>query len=454
MSPRLIGGEMLLWSDLDGTHGPGPVRGRALAPLLDAVTGRTLVAGPHDPTLLPGDTTLLLRGLIDAEALADRFAVLCGGPAKLPTESPWDTVVALDGLGRLGSAEDPQLPWGEALDQLLAVLRPGGTLLLGVENFLGLHRLVAMPPAPTDSDWTPVAAYDQTRPAGLAAVQARLQAAGLTISRTYATFPSPVTPAALLDTDLLADPTRRGAVEAMLSSAGTPADDVLADPRRLAIDAVRHGAAADLAPGWIFVAHRDPAPTPERDYPPAGDNLPAGRTLEDLLLSAALERDLAAMRTLLVAWQSGAAAGVPAGQVIVTADRGQVALAEAGTPAAALHEFAVTVLSGGFAHPWPAPAGATDLTLILAAMAGVELDPAAIPAQAPRPSMRDLLAERDRLARELTQAHAKHDFYERTIADRDLALRRARQINALLSTTKPARALLATARWTVRRIRR
>jgi hypothetical protein len=119
-----------------------------------------------------------------------------------------------------------------------------------------------------------------------------------------------------------------------------------------------------------------------------------------------------------------------------------------------LHAFAVAVLSGGFAHPWPAPAGPADLTRTLAAMAGAELDPAAIPAQPPRPSLRDLLADLDRLTRELAQARARHDFYERTIADRDLALRQARQINALLSTTKPARALLATARWTVRRIRR
>jgi len=475
MNPRLIGGEMSLWSDLDTSRGPGPVRGDAFTPLLDAVTGRTLVAGPHDPALLRGNPTLLVRGLVDAEALAGRFAVLCGGPGKLTAEPPWDTVVALDGLERLGSAEDPQLPWGEAFEHLLAVLRPGGTLLLGVENFLGVHRLVAVPPALSDSDWTPAAGYDETRPAGLAAVRARLNAAGLTISRIFAAYPSPVSPAALLDTDLLADATRRGYVEAVLSSACAPANEVLADPARLAIDAVRHGVGPDLASGWIFVAHLDTAPA-AGDLPPAnaptGDGTagrtgfpatiarippaeaPAGRTLEDLLLRAAVERDLPALRTLLATWQSGPAGGVPAGQVIVTPQQRHVPMAPAGTPAAALHAFAVTVLSGGFAHPWPAPEGPADLTLILAAMAGVELDPAAIPVDTPRPSMRELIADRDRLTRELAHARARHDFYERTIADRDHALRRARQINALLSTTKPARALLATARWTARRIRR
>ncbi|MBM0238396.1 hypothetical protein JNW88_16815 [Micromonospora sp. ATA32] len=52
MNVRLIGGEMLVWSDLDGSHGPGPVRGSVLAPLLAATGGRVLIAGPHDPALV------------------------------------------------------------------------------------------------------------------------------------------------------------------------------------------------------------------------------------------------------------------------------------------------------------------------------------------------------------------------------------------------------------------
>ena len=74
-----------------------------------------------------------------------------------------------------------------------------------------------------------------------------------------------------------------------------------------------------------------------------------------------------------------------------------------------------------------------------------------------RASMQDLIIERDRLARELAEARERIAFGERTIAGRDRELVRARQLNALLSTTKPARALLAGARLarrTVRRIRR
>jgi hypothetical protein len=447
VNPRLIGGEMMLWSDLAGAT--GPVRGAAVAPLLASVTGRTLVAGPHDPALLTGEPTLLLRGLPDAEAVAGRFPVLCGGPAKLPADPGWDTVVALDGLGRLGSAEDPEQTWEETFTQLLAVLRPGGTLLLGLENPLGVHRLVALPPALTDADWTPAAGCDETRPASFATAKARLRAAGLTLQRAYATFPAPVEPAALIDTELLADRTRRGYVEALVSSACAPLDDVLTDPRRLAVDTVRHGLGAELAPGWIFVAQREPADA----LPPEAD-IPVGDTVESLLLAAALRRDLPRIRALLTAWQSSPAATVSAAQVLVSADGGHLAVGAPGTRESALHAFAATVLSGGFAHPWPAPASTADLTLTLAAMAGVELDPAAIPPATARASMLDLLADRDRLTRELAEARAKHDFHERTIAGRDRALARERRLNALLSTTKPARALLAGARVARRLIRR
>ncbi len=217
---HLLGGEMLGWSDLDGAHGPGPVRGPGLAALLSVASGRTLVVGPHDPQLLDAlpsaDLTVLVRGLPDAESLADRYAdrsgvrVCCGGPEKLAGTAPYDTVVALDGLERLDSVEGTQLTWGEAFDLLVSVLRPGGRLLLGAENPLGLHRLLAAPPPSTDSDWAALGEYDDTRPAGPARLRARLTASGLRIGGVWAVFPSPIAPAALLDTELLADPDLTG----------------------------------------------------------------------------------------------------------------------------------------------------------------------------------------------------------------------------------------------------
>jgi hypothetical protein len=111
-----------------------------------------------------------------------------------------------------------------------------------------------MPPEVTDADWTPAGEYDDTRPAGLARVLARL--VDLRAVRTYAAFPSPVQPTALLGTDLLADDRVRGFVEAALDGAWPRVGDTLADPRRISVDALRHGVAADLAPAWILVAER------------------------------------------------------------------------------------------------------------------------------------------------------------------------------------------------------
>jgi hypothetical protein len=572
VNPRLIGDEMVDWSDLDGTHGPGPVRGAALAALAAPAAGRTLVVGPHDPELIDavpaGDLTLLVRGLTDAEALAARYGdrpgvtVCCGSPAKLAEEPAYDTVVALDGLGRLSSVEGAELSWGRALELLLAVLRPDGRLLLGVENFLGLHRLVAPAPEPSDSDWTPAAEYDPTRPAGLPRVLDRLDAAGLTVTRAYSAYPAPLAPRVLLGAEILADGGPRGAVEALLADACVPTDTVLADPRRLAVTAVRHGAAATLAPAWVLLAGRGSAGWPDvpeglvagdeirRDetgrWLRAGTELPAGDTLEHQVIAACLRRDLPAVRDLLRTWQSGPAAEIPAGQIIVdptgnlttlppapqpdtpepgtpqpnttqpgttqpgttepdttepgadqlgttgpstpqpdTAEPGtsrpattqpdttkpdadQLDTAEpgAGRPGttepgaarsgaarsgaarsgaarsgAALRDLAGTLLAGGISQPWPAPADADDLALMLATMAGRELDPAASPAAASPDAhaFRELAATRDRLARQLAEAQAKAEWYEETLTARDDALARARHTIEQLTARGPAR---------------
>ncbi|WP_051367267.1 hypothetical protein [Hamadaea tsunoensis] len=457
MTPRLIGGEMLVWSDLDGTHGPGPVRG-SFAPFLRS--GRTLIAGPHDTSIIdavPGDVTILVRGISDAETLAARHpgaTILCGALEKLSEPAAFDTVIALDGVGRLNSVEGAELSWAEALNVLLATLRPDGRLVLGFDNQLGLHRLTALPGEPSDAEWLVSDAHDRSRPAGLARVSAAL---GRPVARTYAVFPGPIAPTALLSTELLADESRTGYVDAVLSRAMAPAAPVLSDPVRLAHEAVRHGAAAELAPAWIFVT--GPAgglPDALVDGEPVDrSELPGGRTLEDLLLEAALKRDLPAVRELLGQWRDRAA-GVPADQLVDFAP-----LAEAGEHAAALRAFAATVLDGGYAHPWPSPAGVDDLARMLAAMTGDTIEfsgPA--PAGPSATAFRELTAERDRLATELAEAHAKFEYYEQRLTARENSLNRALRIIDLLSAKGPARAGRAlmggarAARRTVRTITR
>jgi hypothetical protein len=478
MNPRLIGGEMLRWSDLSIGDGPGPVRGAVFGPLLETVGGRILVAGPHHPELLdalpPGDLTLLVRGVPDAEELAARYAdrpgvvVCCGTPEKLAGEAPYDTVIALDGLGRLSSVEEEQLGWAATAEVLIGLLRPGGRLLLGVENYLGLHRLVAMPPEVQDADWTPVGEYDETRPAGLDRVLARLD--GLRVVRTYAAFPEPAWPTALLGTELLADERIRGFVEAALDGAFPRIGNPLVDPRPIAVDARRHGLAAELAPAWVLLAER-PGPVAEaapavpcgviataaslsvvrrggeggwaRTPLPVGmpRDVPEGRTVKELVLGAAQNRDLPAVRALLEAWQSGPAAGLDAAKAIVAPDGAVVpsGLAVAGMPEDALLSLATAILGSGLAHPWPTVDGAPGLARTLAAMTGRDLTIEDEAGNDPAQSLRELLLERDRLEGELAQARAKAKWYEKTLTDRENALARAQRLVELLSDSGAAR---------------
>jgi hypothetical protein len=426
---RIIGGEMASWSDLDGSA--GPVRGGALAPVAAAATGRTLVAGPHHPDLIDAvaadDVTLLVRGVPDAEALTRRYAdrpgvtVLCGSPEKLAGEPPFDTVLALDGLDRLPSVEGADLSWSDVLDLLLAVRRPRGLFVLGVENTLGLHRLVAPAAGP--------AVADDTRPRDLAALRERI---GATVA-AYAAYPSPVAPELLLDEPTLADRARRGVVEAALERTCGARGPVLRDPAALAAEAVRHGLGTALAPAWLLVAGA-PVPVPA----PGG---PDGRTLADHVATACGRHDMPEVRAWLHSWRS-TAPGVPAGQIVVRPDGALEPLVPAGDPVAALRDLAATLVRAGHTGAWPPLRDEADLAGMLAAMAGEEITVPAADA-APVPVLADVVAERDRLARQLHEARARHDWYEHALSEREDLLKRNRRLVRMLSGTPSARAAAA-----------
>jgi hypothetical protein len=450
--PRLIGDEMLVWSDLDGAHGPGPVRGTALLPFLAAARGRVLVVGPHDPALFDalGEVTVLVRGVPDAERLAGRqgLTVLCGSPAKLTAEGTFDTVIALAGVERLDTAESDGTTWAELLSMLQCVLDPDGVLILGVENPLGLHRLVRVPRPLTDTDWTPLP--DDTRPATLAGLRAAAGAA----TRVYNVYPDPVAPELILP-----EGAEGGATEAALTRAFKNVKNVLQDPATVAVDSVRHGVGPAFAPGWIIVAARDEQLLPEvlREPDPAA----SGPTLQSLIAHAAARRDLPAVRNLVTTWQNGPAAGVPAGQLVAGPDGTLVAAGPADTsdtgidgtpgsgsggdrvaaadPGEALRDLASHLLRPGFPHPWPGMTGTAGLARILAAMAGRQVqigdqdDSRELP-------FAELVADRERLVRELEDARAQAAFFEAELSARETDLRTARRMVELLSGTGPARA--------------
>ncbi|HEX6470990.1 MAG TPA: hypothetical protein VF069_17960 [Streptosporangiaceae bacterium] len=287
---HLIGGELVACSD----PAAPAAGGQALRELVERAvppSAHVLVAGPHRADLVDrlaerqAKVTCLVRSRPDAEELARRYAdtaapvtILCGALDKLSRDltGSYDAIIAAGGLGRLGTPDGSPLTWAERLARLTDLLAPGGTLVLGVENELGVHRLVAAEaPGPTE----PYGPYDSPEPyeppggvrgtgqepvpAGPGELATAL--AGLAVDRCYAAYPDPALPTVLLPAELLDRRQDPHELPALLISAALSGDPgpgerdrppVLADPRRLTASALARGLGAALAPGWIVVARR------------------------------------------------------------------------------------------------------------------------------------------------------------------------------------------------------
>ncbi|MFC8849867.1 MULTISPECIES: class I SAM-dependent methyltransferase [unclassified Micromonospora] len=270
-SPRIAlpGGEMLAWSDLPARRLPGGGPLAALAARVVPVGARVLLAGPHDPELVDrlahAEVTCLLRSWPDGSALADDrpVRVVVGGPGGLPADETFDVVIAAAGLDAVESVEGTPVGWDGLLRRLAAVLAPGGTLLLRLDNPVGLPRMVGAAPwyaGRDDADWTIGGALDAGRPANLDQLRERLAGAGLRPGGCFAAYPEPAAPTVLVDAGALAARPGSGLLDAALHGAYVPDRvdrPVLQDPARLAVDALHAGLGAALAPGWLVLAHRD-----------------------------------------------------------------------------------------------------------------------------------------------------------------------------------------------------
>ncbi|WP_353898770.1 class I SAM-dependent methyltransferase [Micromonospora harpali] len=276
----LPGGEMLAWSDLTGRRLPGGGPLAALAARVTPAGARVLLAGPHDPELVDrlahADVTCLLRSWPDGSALAeDRPArVVVGGPGGLPADETFDVVIAAAGLDAVESVEGTPVGWDGLLRRLAAVLAPGGTLLLRLDNPVGLTRMVDTAPwyaGRDDADWAIGGALDAGRPANLEQARERLAGAGLRPGGCFAAYPEPAAPTALVDAGALAARPGSGLLDAVLHGACAPGHGdrpVLQDPARLAVDALHAGLGAALAPGWLVLAHRAASAVPAAGDPP------------------------------------------------------------------------------------------------------------------------------------------------------------------------------------------
>lgn len=272
---RLIGSEMLVWSDDEPQQQRTPAGGAVLVELLTELVrpgGRAFVAGLHDDAVLSVleaesmQVTCLLRSYPDAAKAAKAHPgveVLCGDLTKVDSAEPFDLVLVGGGVERLSSADGPQLSWQERAELVAGLVGVGGTLALVHENLLGIHRLAALTPprgTRTDADWTPSDGFDATRPASARELAATVAGFGLEPSTTVLAFPHPQRPTALVPLDLAVDPQLKVHLQAVVTTAFDQAFDgqtMLMDPRPLASGAMRAEAGSALASAWLVVATRE-----------------------------------------------------------------------------------------------------------------------------------------------------------------------------------------------------
>ncbi|MDP4506459.1 class I SAM-dependent methyltransferase [Nonomuraea turcica] len=471
-------------------------------------SGRVLLVGPH-PQLVVDEVAahasaahvsaahvsaahtpsaaVLLRSYPDACALGERhpgLAVFCGRLEVFAADEPYDLVLALDGLLRTHSAEAPAAAWIESLDALAALVAPGGRLVLGVRNDLGVDRLVEARPADrdgADDQWAPHG-FDPSYPSGPGALDAGLESAGLTVQRCYAAYPGRQAPRALLAREALTAELP-DALTFPLSSWG--GDGMLvADPLRLTRLVFRHRLGEELAPLWLAVATR---PRLVSESPIGADDagelplglieegpalyeltraglkhlpdgaeypVPTGRVVEEILVEACAREDVKTVRELLqnlATWlEQGGDAAAGTDSLVYDGERfaaiGPMAALPSTPPeprvvlCRILRRFAVRLLAAGHHHPWPWPLEADQLTLTLCGMAARPCDPGDLdrarkldaelgqPVELAEqaPTYRDLVGARDRLTDQLTAALARVARLETKLSYRERELVRAR----------------------------
>ncbi len=255
------------WSDLARDPAGSSVVHRDLLEQIVRAEHRVAVVGPHSLDLIAGlaakvaHLTVVTRSIPDAVTIGtclidhDGVDVQCADVATLTDRpTPYDVVIALDDLARVWSLESEPMTWRQVYDGVRRLVAPGGTLVLGVENELGLHRITSLRSRYTsnaDEDWAVTSTFDASRPrteralAEVAADLGPVQVLG-------------VLPTWQEQSVLLAHPDRLGPRLSTLLGALTLGSPAFrrpgADPTRVTRAAVLSGRLPELCSGWVVVA--------------------------------------------------------------------------------------------------------------------------------------------------------------------------------------------------------
>lgn len=303
---RLIGGDMLLWSDIhpegaDGIGNLGVLTGM-ITRFAKSKRTRVLLLGPRASQLTASlspdiDLEVVVRSLPDARELASEaqlrgsMVLWCGGVERFAPTTLFDLVVALDGPDRLLTPDSAGKTDLELLELISGWVAPSGTLIAQVANGLGLASVLDLPlqelrpehrDAAEDEGLTPHEVRDKLRlerevgentndlwwrggdgfadrPPYRSELLTRLEQSSLQLGQLYGVYPEPDHPALLVRSDNLRhDQARTQATRLQADLASTRA--ALIDPQAMVPQVFDAGLQIDMAPGWLVLAHRDAIP--------------------------------------------------------------------------------------------------------------------------------------------------------------------------------------------------
>jgi hypothetical protein len=404
----------------------------ALAALLTDVVPanrRTLILGPHAPQLIESvlahsaDVTMLVRSVSDAQQLGEEFGpclqVIAGALDGLQT-SPYEVIIASDGLDRLLGYDSADLSWTDRLAAVAALAAPDAVVVLGLENEFSLLNLLDSRPAHErhgDDEWRPLR-DDPTRPVSVDQFRTALPWP----AEVYADFASRT----YLRADVAAD-ARPGELPTRVAAAALEQADVpVLSPVGDGLDtAARAGLLSSVSTGWLAVVGAQPPhdlytetaatvltadqtltgwDTALIDTPPVADSsgegvapavlafdpgvvpttVPAGISVESVLFRLAAAEDVPGFRKLaadLGEWAADSRVLLRWDDVVYDGESfahgvsGWVAhdeVAKADLLAAAWVRFHERLVGQHRRHPWPPWMVGDDLVSAWLAMSGVE----------------------------------------------------------------------------------
>lgn len=186
--------------------------------------------------------------------------------ADLPAEPAYDVVVVVGVLEYVGGGGRDERPYVEFLEALRRTLRPGGRLVLAIENELGVKYLAGAPEDHSNEVFHSVQGYPEDGPARTFSRQRLVElarTAGFTETDVLGAFPDyKLTRAVLAERLYARAPRLAGELPDFPSPDWTTPRPVMLDEAALWTELVDAGTGPDFANSFLLVAGTGGAPDP------------------------------------------------------------------------------------------------------------------------------------------------------------------------------------------------